>query len=79
MRVTVELKPEVEASLIAQARAKGLPLDRYIQTLIEQLASPSAQAMTPKEREQAFDEWADSVQVPVGVREEAFHRENWYR
>ncbi|MGH8246433.1 MAG: hypothetical protein ACREUU_08370 [Gammaproteobacteria bacterium] len=79
MTVTVELKPEVEASLVAQARAKGLPLDRYIQDLIEQLASLDVQAMTPKEREQAFDEWADSIEVPAGVKEEAFHRENWYR
>ena len=41
MTVTLEIKPEVEASLTAQARAQGVPLDLYLQNLVEQLALTS--------------------------------------
>ena len=80
MTVTLKLKPEVEADLTSQARAKGLSLDHYLQVLIEQIAGSFAvQAMTAEERLEAFEEWADSLNVPKGVSEGAFHRENWYR
>lgn len=80
MTITLELKPEVEANLVAQARVKGVSLARYIQGLIEQLSEPFvAQTTPPQDREAAFEEWADSFNVPNGVSEEAFHRENWYR
>jgi hypothetical protein len=38
MTIKLELKPEVEASLAAGARAKGIPLDAYLQSVIEQMA-----------------------------------------
>jgi hypothetical protein len=34
MTITVELPSEIEASLLAQANARGLPLDAYVQALI---------------------------------------------
>lgn len=79
MTVTVKLNPETETSLMTQARAKGLPLDRYIEGLLEQLAGPATHPMTPKGRETAFDDWVESLNAPTGIREEAFHRRNWYR
>jgi hypothetical protein len=38
MTVSLDLKPEVEAKLIARARAKGVPLDAYLRDAIEDLA-----------------------------------------
>jgi len=38
MAITLNLPPEVEASLAAQARALGLRLNAYVQTLLEQQA-----------------------------------------
>ena len=38
MAITLILPPEVEASLAAQARALGLQLNSYVQTLLEQQA-----------------------------------------
>src|SRR4051794_22306320 len=38
MTVKLELKPEVEASLGGQARARGIPLADYLQSAIEDLA-----------------------------------------
>jgi predicted HicB family RNase H-like nuclease len=45
MTVRLEIKPEIEASLNAQAAAKGIPLDAYLQDAIEDLArAPAAPA-----------------------------------
>lgn len=33
--VTLNLKPEVEAGLLAEARAAGVPLEHYLQQLLE--------------------------------------------
>jgi hypothetical protein len=40
--VRLELKPDVEANLAAQARARGVPLDSYLQGVIEDLARTDA-------------------------------------
>jgi hypothetical protein len=45
MAITLNLPPEVEASLAARARALGVELDAYVQTLLQQqAASPSLRA-----------------------------------
>jgi hypothetical protein len=36
--VTLHLKPEVEASLLEQARASGMALEDYVLTLVEEVA-----------------------------------------
>src|SRR5208337_253960 len=41
MAITLNLPPEVEASLAAQARALGVELDAYVQTLLQQQAASS--------------------------------------
>ena len=38
MTVRLELKPDIEANLVARARAMGIPLDSYLQGVIEDLA-----------------------------------------
>jgi len=42
MTVRLEIKPEIEASLNAQAAAKGASLDAYLQDAIESLARAQA-------------------------------------
>ena len=42
MAITLNLPPEVEASLAAQARALGLPLNSYVQSLLEQQAGSNS-------------------------------------
>jgi hypothetical protein len=42
MTVRLELKPDIEANLAAQARARGIPLDAYLQDVIEELARSNA-------------------------------------
>lgn len=45
MTVTLNLKPEIEAGLLAQARATGVSLENYLQQLVEkQLSSDPSEA-----------------------------------
>lgn len=86
MTITLELPPEVEADIAAQAKARGLSLEAFLRTIITTQAAAleaakPAQAL-PREGEdpdRAIDEIFDAVQVPPGVGEGAMRRENWYR
>jgi hypothetical protein len=42
MTVTLNLKPEVESHLLAQARASGMPLEGYLLSLVESAARSEA-------------------------------------
>ncbi len=86
MTITLELPPEAEANLVAQAKASGLSLDAFLRTIITTQAaameSMTAVQSLPREREdqdRAIDELFDTVQVPPGVGEGVMRRENWYR
>jgi len=86
MTITLELPPDAEASLAAQAKARGLPLDAFLRTILatQAAAMESVQSVPalPREGEdldRAIDELFDTVQVPPGVGEGAMRRENWYR
>jgi hypothetical protein len=86
MKITLELPPEAEANLAAQAKARGLSLGAFVRTIITTHAAAmdpvkSAQAL-PREGEdldRAIDELFDTVQIPPGVGQGAMRRENWYR
>jgi hypothetical protein len=56
MTVTLHLKPEVEAGLLAQARAKGMVLEDYLLRVVEVAAlflSDVAASAEPAERSEA--------------------------
>jgi hypothetical protein len=88
MTITLELPPEAEASLIAQAEARGLSLDAFLRTIIKTQAAAvepakSAQALphadAGEDPDRVIDDLFDAVQVPPGVGEGAMRRENWYK
>ena len=86
MTITLELPPEAEAKLVAQAKARGLSLDAFLRTIITTQAA-AMESVKPvqslsregEDRDRAIDELFDTVQVPPGVGEGAMRRENWYR
>jgi hypothetical protein len=86
MTITLTLPPETEQTLLAQAKARGVALDVFLQTIISNQAA-AAEAMKPlqtlprqgEELDRSIDELFDAVQVPPGVGEGAMCRENWYR
>jgi hypothetical protein len=50
MSVKIDLPPEVEASLAAQATALGISLDEHLRHVLEERASaPRRKPMTPEE------------------------------
>ena len=46
MTITLELPPEVEARLLAEAQNKGVPIGEVIKDYLIQHAPPSKQQMT---------------------------------
>jgi hypothetical protein len=86
MTITLELPPETEARLVAQAKARGLSLDAFVQTIITNQAS-AAESLKPfdslslqgEELDRAIDNLFDTVEVPPGVGQGVMRRENWYR
>jgi hypothetical protein len=85
MTITVEVPPEVEARLAAQAKSRGLSLDAFLRSIITTQAVAIESAKSPEllpregDVDRAIDELFDTVQVPQGIGEGALRRENWYR
>ena len=77
MTLTIHLKPEVEAGLAAQARAKGVSVAEYVGSLLEQFA-PAGQQMTPEQRATALYEWAKTFPQVTPLSDEAVSRESLY-
>jgi hypothetical protein len=62
MTVTLELKPEVEEQLEAQARESGLSVKDYLEKRVEEMIGGSElqPAKTPEERVRLWQEFLDS-------------------
>lgn len=80
MTVLLELKPEIEAALTDQAKAKGLPLDAYLREVIEGVAhAPSALARDAARFRAALDELAKMGESIPHVASSAFSRQHLSR
>src|SRR5262249_2254133 len=78
MSVTIELPPEIEAILRAQAAARGIPLDEHLRSVLaEQAAPPKAGGKTLEERIRL---WRDVSGLPETqpLSDEAISRESIY-
>jgi hypothetical protein len=83
MTVTLELKPEVEEQLEAQARESGLSVKDYLEKRVEEMISASEPqpAKTPEERVRLWQEFLNShgdIKAPP-LSDEAISRESIYR
>jgi hypothetical protein len=82
--ITLDLKPEVEAELKAQAQAAGLTLAQFLSRELEAIAPvvPGQSLETPAagsdQWEKELDEWLDSFPQHPVLSDEALKRENWY-
>ena len=79
MTITLDLPPEVEANLSAQAKARELSLHAFLKSLIEERArvagsAPERRQLSPEDWGKGLEDLLDCPTVPEGVREEAFHR-----
>jgi hypothetical protein len=77
MTVTIDLRPEIEASLAAIAAQQGVTLPQYISSLVEQQV-PAQPRLSPAEMAK---EWRDSVKdIPYSppLSDEAISRDSIY-
>lgn len=83
MTVTLELSPEREAALKAQAEARGISVEQWLLELTEQLVPSTSiahlQKTNPKEWMRQFRAWAQSHDhtTPL-LSDEAVSRESIY-
>jgi len=80
MAFFIQLKPELEQSLAAQARARGLSVEQYIQTLLEQqLAFKPQPEVSLEQFEAALDAVAVHSHKIPHLPLEALTRESIYK
>ena len=84
MTVTLELKPEVEQRIVAEAKACGLSVENYILNVLEKETtnggSSFALTATPEEWEKAFLKWVHTERPEhPPLSDEAISRESIYR
>lgn len=80
MTVKVQLKPEVEAELLAEAREKGLSLEAYLaQVLQERTRVRTPSSASAAARAHAFETWAHSRPISSPLSDQAVRRESLVR
>ena len=80
MTVRLELRPEVEVALADQAKAKGVPLEDYLQNVIEDLAHAHTAPRQNVERlRAALDRLAEMGKNLPHLASSAFTRESIYQ
>jgi hypothetical protein len=80
MQITLDLSPEMEAELRAQADLHGLDVTAYIQNLIERSVQPKAQAHISQQAfKRMLDHLAEKAPNVPHLRNETFSRNMIYR
>jgi len=80
--IQIALRPEIEARLAAEAQARGVDIEAFVESILEQAVTPSTSAPRKRTREemQAFYDVlaAHSDKIPQ-LPDEAFTRESFYQ
>jgi hypothetical protein len=75
--VTIDLKPETQAGLLALADASGMSLQDYILAMVENTVRPHS-PMSPQERAAAWIDSAKRFPDTAPLSDEAISRESIY-
>lgn len=79
MSVVIDLPPEIEADLTAQADAQGVPLLEYLRHLLEDHASVGTHhALTPDQRAAVWRALAKDLPHTPPLSDAAISRESIY-
>jgi predicted transcriptional regulator len=78
MTVTIELSPDIEAALVALAKAQGLAVPQYVQRVLEERVSVRALELSPAERAAAWRSSADDLPLSPPLSEAAISRDSIY-
>jgi hypothetical protein len=86
MNITLGLKPEIAASLITQAAAKGVSVEQYLQSWIEnnlptETEQPLSQPETTENWRELLDAFSNNPALANAppLSDEAINRESIYR
>lgn len=81
MSLKLDIPKETEASLLAQATARGLSLEAYVQQVLQERSRDALPANQLKalERARAFEAWARSHKRNPPLPVQALRRENLIR
>jgi len=82
MTVKLDLSPEIEAELLAQAQTEGMSLDQFLkhklETLVLTVPPDRRETISPDIWEQELESWFDSFPQGTVLPEAAFQRDDWY-
>ena len=79
MTVTLHLKPEVEAGLLAHAKASGLTVEAFLLSVVEGAVLPAAQRTQSAEaRAAAFEAWSLGHRITPPLSDYAVSRDAIY-
>ncbi len=81
MTIRVELNPETEARLVAEARAQGLPAETIAERLLKDALSgrtPSRGLLSVEEFHRMLDAMAEGSETLPNLPTESFSRESLY-
>jgi len=79
MTVTLHLKPELQAGLLAQAHATGKTLEEYLLSMVEGTVMPATgEEFTPEQRADAFEAWSAAHRPTPPLSDRAVSREAMY-
>lgn len=79
MTVTLNLKPELEAELLAQAHASGMTVEDYLLSVVEGAVLPAVQkTSSAEERAAAFEAWSAGHRPTTPLSDYSVSRESMY-
>ena len=80
MTIQLELSPEIEARLIEKARARGVCVHDYVQSVLEEAVAAESMPhrRTEKEIQAFFDAMAANSEKIPQLPDHAFTRESFY-
>ena len=79
MTVTLKIKPEIEAALLAQAEASRMSVEEFVLSVVEGTILPAvANRLSPEERAAAFEAWSARHRPTPPLSDYAVSREAMY-
>lgn len=79
MTVTLHLRPEVEAGLLAHAQASGLTVEEFLLSVVEGAVLPAVQkTQSLEERAGAFEAWSLGHRITPQLSDYAVSRDAIY-
>ncbi len=78
MTVTLHLSPEVEAGLLAQARASGMTVEEYLLSVVQNTVLAPQKEVSAEERAAAFEVWSAGHRLTAPLSDYAVSRESMY-